>query len=65
MGEVRDEISRILDKQDAKGIRKYGGTLDNTRPTEAELIQHAIEECADMLQYLVALKLQVEQEKPE
>jgi len=60
MGEVRNEIDRILDQQDAKGIRKYGGTLDVTQPETGELIQHAIEECTDMLQYLVALKLRLE-----
>jgi hypothetical protein len=53
---ILDDAKAVLDRQDAKGRAKYGGTLDETQPTAAELISHAIEEAADMLIYLCALR---------
>lgn len=56
---MTDTISRavaVLEAQTAKGVRKYGGTLDQTRPSGPELVDHAIQEAADLLLYLVALR---------
>lgn len=53
---VRDEINQILDRQDKKGIESHGGTLDDNDLPALRLIDEAVEEAADLLQYLVALR---------
>ena len=53
---ILDDAIAVLRQQDAKGRQKYGGPLDETQPDEAELIDHAIQEAADLLMYLCALK---------
>ena len=44
-----------IDKQVAKGINKYGGTLDDKNLSEKELINHAVEEGIDFVFYLLSL----------
>ncbi len=53
----RDAIMQLIDKQRAKGLEKYGQTLeDNTTLTNCQRIEHAQEELVDALQYLEHLK---------
>lgn len=53
----RDAIVQLIDKQRAKGLEKYGQTLeDNTTLTNCQRIEHAQEELVDALQYLEHLK---------
>jgi NTP pyrophosphatase (non-canonical NTP hydrolase) len=53
----RDAIVAMIDKQRAKGLEKYGQTLeDNTTLTNCQRIEHAQEELVDALQYLEHLK---------
>ena len=44
-----------LDLQNEKGVDKYGGTLDETKPSPAALVNHAVQEAADALMYLTRL----------
>lgn len=46
----------ILRKQEAKGEKKYGANLDDFSGSVVELIDHAIEEAADQLCYLVKMR---------
>lgn len=53
----RDKIVEMIDRQRAKGLKKYGQTLeDNTTLTTDQRIEHAQEELIDALQYLEHLK---------
>lgn len=53
----RDAIVAMIDRQRAKGLEKYGQTLeDNTTLTNCQRIEHAQEELVDALQYLEHLK---------
>lgn len=53
----RDKIVEMIDRQRAKGLKKYGQTLeDNTTLTADQRIEHAQEELIDALQYLEHLK---------
>ncbi|MEC9266685.1 MAG: hypothetical protein VX464_11550 [Pseudomonadota bacterium] len=53
---ILERSKAALDRQHAKGLAKYGAPLDDTKPSALALIDHAIEEAADQLQYLVALR---------
>lgn len=56
-GTYRDAIVAMIDRQRAKGLEKYGQTLeDNTTLTSCQRIEHAQEELVDALQYLEHLK---------
>lgn len=57
-----DEAKAALDRQTEKGLRKYGAILDDQDLTPLDLVQHAIEEAADSLLYLVAMKRRLEAE---
>lgn len=53
----RDNIVKMLDQQRAKGLAKYGETLEqNDTLTYTQRIEHAQEEALDFLQYLEHLK---------
>lgn len=53
----RDALVGLIDKQQAKGLAKYGLTLEqNTTLTTDQRIEHAQEELVDALQYLEHLK---------
>lgn len=53
----RAEINKLFDRQEQKGIDKYGVTLDqNTTLTDAQRIEHLEEELADALMYCEHLK---------
>lgn len=46
------------------GIRKYGVALSDDTLTEAELLQHAIEEALDLANYLQTLRMKLSGELP-
>ena len=50
---------RQIEMQIAKGLQKYGGTLDDNidNLTTEDLIQHGLEEMADGIQYLAAAQI--------
>lgn len=53
----RDAIVELIDRQRAKGLEKYGQTLEeNITLTNVQRIEHAQEELVDALQYLEHLK---------
>ncbi|MCK9326788.1 MAG: hypothetical protein M0P69_14950 [Bacteroidales bacterium] len=47
----REQINKLLDKQDAKGLRKYGVSLEQNPAGILERLQHSVEEQADNLRY--------------
>ena len=47
----REQINKLLDKQDAKGLRKYGVSLEQNPASILERLQHSVEEQADNLRY--------------
>ena len=54
--EVEQETLRIIHERNVKGRQTYGKGLDHT-DTEYDWLDMTIEECADMLKYLIAEKL--------
>jgi hypothetical protein len=54
-----NEALSILRKQEAKGLSKYGATLDDFKGSESDILQHAIEEAADLLMYLITAKKRI------
>lgn len=53
---IAEECKFRIDKQSEKGLTKYGHLLDSAGLNYVELVEHAIQETTDNLQYLVALK---------
>ncbi len=51
---ITQEAKDVLDKSDIKGLNKYGRLLDSN--SEDNFISHAIDECGDMLKYLVKFR---------
>ena len=51
-----DQISAVFEAQRAKGLAKYGVDLENGTVGVMEVIDHALEEAADLMQYLTHLK---------
>lgn len=51
------EIDALLDARHERGVATYGISLSDANLTEAETIQHAREEAADLLKYLIKLAL--------
>lgn len=47
-----DRARAQLDAQTRKGIEKYGQTLDTYPGVYRDVLQHALEESADLVQYL-------------
>ena len=54
------EVLRVQAQQQAKGRTEHGTTLYDANLSPLELLNHAIEEATDQLNYLVAMKLQME-----
>jgi len=51
MARYKDRIDARFEKQEAKGISKYGQTLeDNPRPA-VEALEYMLEEMVDMMMY--------------
>src|SRR5574343_552616 len=57
----KNYLSEQLDKRSLVGIEKYGTTLQDANLTKDELLQHALEECLDLINYLEALKSKINQ----
>ncbi|MFJ7647735.1 hypothetical protein ACIQ1H_09305 [Lysinibacillus sp. NPDC097279] len=55
------EVQALFVKQTEKGIRKYGDTVRADSLTQVEWCQHALEEHADSMVYLMALKKSLEE----
>lgn len=53
MSTIKDEIIAILDKQNAKGLKKYNHTLDECPADKYDWNTMIIEELVDALQYAV------------
>ena len=51
MSIILDKVYADLQRQEMKGIRKYGGTLDSDL-SELQVLQHAYEEALDLCMYL-------------
>lgn len=51
-----NNAKEILDSRQEKGIKTYGTTLDEADLSDKELLNHAIEEVADLFLYLTKLK---------
>jgi len=58
--EVLFEIQQLFVRQTEKGISKYGAPVKAENLGAEEWIQHALEECADNMVYLTALKKKLE-----
>ncbi|MGE8004362.1 hypothetical protein [Lysinibacillus sp. NPDC093216] len=55
------DIQQLFMNQTKKGIRKYGETVRAENLTPVEWCQHALEEHADSMVYLMALKKSLEE----
>lgn len=56
MSDVTERLITMLRERDARGLQKYGTTLDRSDLTPEQWIDHAIEEALDFAGYLMALK---------
>ncbi|WP_311078026.1 hypothetical protein [Paenibacillus polymyxa] len=50
--EVTKRIIELLDKQNEKGLKKYGTTIDQVSDMAYDWKLMALEEAADLIQYL-------------
>lgn len=46
----------VLRCQQQKGVERYGQTIEQSGLTRTEILDHAIEEAADLLIYLTAIR---------
>ena len=53
------EVLRVQAQQQDRGRTEHGTTLYDANLYPLELLNHAIEEAADQLNYLVAMKIQI------
>ena len=51
MSNILDKVHADLQRQEQKGLNKYGGTLD-AEFSEIQVLQHAYEEALDLCMYL-------------
>jgi hypothetical protein len=51
MSNILDKVQVDLQRQELKGLNKYGGTLDKPF-SELETLKHAYEEALDLCMYL-------------
>lgn len=63
--ETEKEVSKVVNERWILGRRRYKsqGLTHLDSPNPLDWIKEAVEECADQLQYLVALKLCLEKGK--
>lgn len=61
--DILREVSALLATQTAKGLAKYGTTVNPNDYTTIEWINHAIEEQMDNIVYLTVLKRKLEESK--
>ena len=57
---VQDRVKQIIDDQQAKGLQKYGTTVEDADLPTVEWIRHAQEELVDCLIYLEMLKERID-----
>ncbi|MEB2279687.1 hypothetical protein LAV73_06690 [Lysinibacillus xylanilyticus] len=62
---VLADIQQLFVNQTNKGIRKYGETVRADNLTPVEWCQHALEEHADSMVYLMALKKSLEESEAD
>lgn len=60
---VLKEVKTLLESQTAKGLEKYGNTVDPDEYTAEQWIDHALQEMVDMMVYLVTLKTKLKEVK--
>jgi hypothetical protein len=61
---VEKEVTKVLESRWKKGRETYGvGISEDQHPDVLGWLNEAIEECADQLQYLVAMKVMLEKDK--
>lgn len=58
---ILGDIQQLFANQTNKGIRKYGESVRADNLTQVEWCQHALEEHADSMVYLMALKKSLEE----
>jgi len=58
---ILSDIQQLFVNQTNKGIRKYGDSVRTDNLTPVEWCQHALEEHADSMVYLMALKKSLEE----
>ncbi|MEK5331995.1 hypothetical protein [Lysinibacillus sp. FSL W8-0992] len=58
---VLREVQSLLENQTAKGLAKYGTTVNPLDYTTIEWIDHAIQESMDKIVYLTVLKQKLEE----
>ena len=64
MNGVSDVTQSLIDQlreRDARGLAKYGVTLDRTDLTASEWLQHMIEELLDAAGYAAAIKRELDE----
>lgn len=62
--EVEQEVFKIIEQRQKKGRETYGEGIDTNQHADTlGWLNEAIEEAADMLQYLVAAKMALERKK--
>lgn len=62
---VLREVQSLLELQTAKGLAKYGTTVNPMDYTTIEWIEHAIQESMDKIVYLTVLKQKLEEMQNE
>ncbi|MDM5231462.1 hypothetical protein [Lysinibacillus pakistanensis] len=62
---VLREVNELLQNQTAKGLEKYGTTVNPMDYTTIEWIEHAIQESMDKIVYLTVLKQKLEEMQNE
>jgi hypothetical protein len=64
MSNILDKVQVDLQRQELKGLNKYGGTLDKPF-SELETLKHAYEEALDLCMYLAKTIDTYEQRRTE
>ena len=61
--DVLRQVNDILESQTAKGLAKYGVTVNPDDYTVTQWIDHVREELVDSLVYLTVLKIKLEEQQ--
>ena len=63
--EIEKEVHKVLDRRQEKGREEYGTGLHTHQNSDVGWLNEAIEEAADLLQYLVAMKCKMQERLEE
>lgn len=63
MANYREEIIKLLDKQDIKGLCKYGTWLEDSPDDIHKRLDHLAEELVDALRYIFWIKEKLHDQK--